>query len=131
MSYITNILKETEDNNFFRKVLFTGKHSQLVVMSLKGGEVIDKEKHEHVEQIIFLLKGNCIAIIGETEIVVNSGDVVVVSPDTWHEIKNIGDEQALIYTVYSPANHIDGRIHETKEDALRDEEDENFGEGTH
>ena len=128
MSYITNIFSDTNENGYFRKVLFTGQKSQLVVMNLAPGEVIDKEKHEHVEQLIFLLKGECLAILGDTEIQMRDGDVVVVSPNTWHEIKNNGDAHALIYTVYTPPNHIDGRVHKTKDDAEKDIEDEEFGE---
>lgn len=128
MSYITNIFSDTNENGCFRKVLFTGQKSQLVVMNLAPGEVIDKEKHEHVEQLIFLLKGNCLVTLGDAEVQMKEGDVVVVSPDTWHEVKNNGDTHALIYTVYTPPNHIDGRIHQTKEDAEKDVEDEEFGE---
>lgn len=128
MSYITNIFSDTNENGYFRKVLFTGQKSQLVVMNLAPGEVIDKEKHEHVEQLIFLLKGNCLVTLGETEIQMRDGDVVVVSPNTWHEVRNNGDTHALIYTVYTPPNHIEGRVHKTKEDAVKDTEDEEFGD---
>jgi mannose-6-phosphate isomerase-like protein (cupin superfamily) len=128
MSYITNIFEETEHNHYFRKVLFTGEKSQLVVMSLKKGEVINKEKHDFVEQIIFLLKGTCLASLDDKEMTMSKGDVIVVSPRTWHEVKNVGEGEALLYTVYSPANHIDGRVHKTKEEALADDEDEEFGE---
>ncbi len=128
MSYITNIFEETKQNDYFRKVLFTGEKSQLVVMSLKVEEIIDKEKHDFVEQIIFLLKGECVVTLSGTEIVMRKGDVVVVSPKTWHEVKNTGAEEALLYTVYSPANHIQGRVHKTKEEAVADTEDEEFGE---
>lgn len=129
MSYITNIINATEENANYRKVLFTGKKSQLVVMNIPVGGEIGKEKHPQVEQSLFILSGQAkVTLDGkETEIVV--GDVVVVTPGVKHNIVNTGTEPLKVYTVYAPANHIDGRIHATKEEADADMEDEKFGEG--
>lgn len=127
MSYITNIFKQTEENSNFRKVLFTGGKSQLVVMDIPVGGEIGEEKHDHVEQTLFFMSGTGKAILNGEESVVNSGDVVVVTPGTEHNFMNTGNEPLKVYTIYAPANHIDGRIHKTKTDADNDEEDEAFG----
>ncbi len=127
MSYKTNILKQTEENTNFRKVIFTGGKSQLVVMDIPVGGEIGEEKHDHVEQTLFFMSGNGKAFLNGEEGAVNSGDVVVVTPGTTHNFVNTGNEPLKVYTIYAPANHIDGRIHKTKNDADNDEEDEMFG----
>ena len=92
-----------------------------------GGE-IGKEKHAHVEQTLFILSGEAKATLDGVETAVGAGDVVVVTPGVKHNIVNTGVEPLLIYTIYAPANHIDGRIHATKEEADADTADEKFGE---
>ena len=126
MSYITNIIKETEVNENFRTVLFTGAKSQLVVMAIPPGGEIGEETHQHVEQTLFFLSGTGIALINGVENSVSAGSVVVVSPGTRHNFLNTGTEPLKVYTVYAPPNHINGRIHKTKIDADTDTEDENF-----
>ena len=126
MSYITNIIKETEVNENFRTVLFTGAKSQLVVMAIPPGGEIGEETHQHVEQTLFFLNGTGIALINGVENSINAGTVVVVSPGTRHNFLNTGTEPLKVYTVYAPPNHIDGRIHKTKTEADADIEDENF-----
>lgn len=128
MSYTGNIIKEAQDNSFFRKVLFTGEKSQLVVMSILPGEDIGVETHEHVEQVLFCESGSGVSVLDGIETPFTQGDVVVVSPGAVHNFKNTGESLLKIYTVYSPANHIDGRIHTTKVEAEIDAEDEAFGE---
>jgi mannose-6-phosphate isomerase-like protein (cupin superfamily) len=128
MAYSVNILEETEDNNFFRKVLFTGDRTQLVVMDIKPGEDIGEETHPHVEQILFNLSGFGQSVLDGIKMPFNPGDVVVVNPGTKHNFVNVGTESLKIYTAYAPANHIEGRIHKTKQDAIADKQDEDFGE---
>ena len=128
MSFITNIIKETENNTTFRTVLFTGDKSQLVVMSIPAGGEIGKEKHPNVEQTLFILSGEAKVTLDGKETAVGSGDAVVVTPGVKHNLINTGDYPLMIYTIYAPANHIDGRVHETKEEAEADFEDEKFGE---
>ncbi len=127
MSYITNILKQTKENTNFRKVLFTGGKSQLVVMDIPVGGEIGEEKHDHVEQTLFFMSGAGKAVLNGEESVVTAGDVVVVTPGTTHNFLNTGSESLKVYTIYAPANHIDGRVHKTKADADSDDEDEAFG----
>lgn len=128
MSYQTNILTATTENTFFRKVLFTGSKSQLVVMDIKPGEEIGQETHDHVEQSLFFMSGTGKAILNGVESAVGAGDVVVVTPGTTHNFVNTGSESLKVYTVYAPPNHVDGTIHKTPADAKADDADEAFGE---
>ncbi len=127
MSYKGNIVSEAKDNNNFRKVIFTGAKSQLVVMEIPPGGEIGEETHEHVEQTLFFLSGEAKAFLNGEEKNIKEGDVVVVTPGTKHNFINTGTESLKVYTVYAPPNHIDGTIHKTKADADLDEADEKFG----
>lgn len=127
MSYTVNILRETEANENFRKVLFTGAKSQLVAMSIPPGGEIGQETHDHVEQTLFIFSGSGKTILNGEEKQISTGDVVVVTPGTQHNFINTGNGSLKIYTIYSPPNHIDGRVHATKADADADTEDEAFG----
>ncbi len=129
MSYHANIMKETNANTNFRKVLFTGAKSQLVIMDIPVGGEIGEETHQHVEQTLFFLSGTGVAILDGVEMPIRPEDVLVVSPGTKHNIKNTGTQSLKVYTVYAPPNHIDGRVHKTKADADADVEDEKVGEG--
>lgn len=128
MSYHTNIIEETNANQNFRRVLFTGKNSQLVVMSIPPGGEIGRETHQFTEQTLFFLSGTGEGEFNGTKFSVNAGDAVVVTPGTEHNFWNTGTDDLKIYTVYAPPNHIDGRVHATKADADADVEDEAVGE---
>lgn len=128
MSYSTNIVKDTEQNTYFRKVLFTGQRSQLVVMDIPLGGEVGEETHNYVEQILFFLSGTGKAILDGKESPVSAGDVFVVTPGTKHNFINTGTESLKIYTVYTPSNHVDGRIQATKAEADKDVQDEAFGQ---
>lgn len=127
MSYHVNITQETVNNPNFRKVLFTGKKSQLVVMTIPAGGEIGEETHDNVEQTLFFLSGTGKAILDGVETPIGEGDVTVVTPGTKHNFVNTGKDEMKVYTIYAPANHIEGRIHVTKADADADTEDEDFG----
>jgi mannose-6-phosphate isomerase-like protein (cupin superfamily) len=115
----TDIQKLTKENSNFRKVIQTGKHSQLVLMSLKVGEEIGLETHKEVDQILFFVQGKTEATLnGETR-VVDEGDVVFVSAGTEHNFKNVGETPVKLFTVYSPPEHPDGTIHASRADALK------------
>lgn len=129
MSFQKNILEATKTNTNFRTVLFTGQKSQLVVMDIKPGEEVGLETHDNVEQTLFFLSGQGKAILNGQESTVDAGDVVVVTPGTEHNFVNSGNESLKIYTIYAPANHIDGRIHKTPAEAAADQADEDFGHG--
>lgn len=128
MSYQTNIVKATENNNYFRRVLYTGAKSQLVVMEIPPGGDIGEEVHQLVEQTLIFLSGSGQAILELKISDIGAGDVVVVSPGVKHNFVNTGKEPLKLYTIYTPANHIEGRMHKTKKEADADLEDEAFGE---
>jgi mannose-6-phosphate isomerase-like protein (cupin superfamily) len=127
----TNILHAASDNDAYRRVVFTGATSQLVVMSIPKGSNIGIETHANVEQLIFIASGRGKAVVNGTESPLVPGDVVVATPGTRHDVVNTGTEPLRIYTVYAPANHIDGRIQQTKADADADKADEAFGRSAH
>jgi len=128
MSYKTNIVKETNDNQDFRRVLFTGAKSQLVVMNILPGGEVGQETHKDVEQILYFQSGTGEAILDGETTPIGPGDVVVVTPGTQHNFRNTGSDPLKIFTTYAPPNHIDGRVQHTKADADADIEDEAFGE---
>lgn len=128
MSYHINIFEETIKNENFRRVLFTGPNSQLVVMSIPPGTEIGEETHKYTEQTLFFLSGDGEAMLDDVKFPVGTGDAVVVTAGTKHNFKNTGTRTLKIYTVYTPPNHIDGRVHVTKADSDADAEDEAVGE---
>ena len=128
MSYIGNIQELVMRNDNFREVVFTGKKSQLVVMSIPVGGEVGEEIHTGVEQTLYIISGVCDVILNGETTQVSGGDVVVVTPNTTHNFINTSSEVVKIITTYSPPNHIDGRVHITKADADADTEDEAFGE---
>jgi len=128
MSYHTNIIKNTEENENFRRVLFTGAHTQLVVMSIPPSGEVGEETHQYTEQTLFFLSGTGEGSLDDEKFPISSGDAVVVVPGTKHNFVNTGSEALKIYTVYAPPNHIDGRVHATKADADADTTDEAIGE---
>ncbi len=116
--FVDNIEKLTLENTNFRKVLSTNDHSQLVVMSLKAGEDIGMEVHNNVDQFFRIDEGQGKVIANGEEFEVSDGFAVIIPAGTEHNIINISETEDLkLYTVYSPANHPDGTIHVTKEEA--------------
>ncbi len=124
--YNQNIEEETINNTDFRRVVYTGPHSQVVLMSLLPGEDIDLEVH-NVDQFFRFEAGEGKAVVDGQEYEVSDGTAIVVPAGLEHNIINTGSEPLKLYTIYSPANHIEGRVHPTKALALSDEEDEAFG----
>ena len=118
--YVTNIDKTTVENKEFRKVLFTGTHSQLVVMSLKPGEEIGRETH-NVDQFFRIEQGKAALSVGGKDYEVGKDSAFIVPAGTEHNVKNIGNKELKLYTLYSPPQHPPGTIHHTKSDALEAE----------
>ncbi len=122
MGYVTNIEKDSLENKNFRRVLYTAKNSQLVVMSLLPKEEIGEEVHQ-LDQFIRVEAGQGKAILNDKEYELANGFAVVVPAGTKHNIINTSEtEEMKLYTVYSPPNHKDGTIHTTKEIAEANEE---------
>lgn len=120
--YVINIEKAAQENSNFRRVLYTAPNSQLVVMSLKPKEDIGEEVH-NLDQFIRIEKGIGKAILNGVEHPIGDGSAVVIPAGTKHNIVNTSEEGEMkIYTIYSPANHRDGVVHATKEEAEKDDE---------
>ncbi len=117
----SDIANQAKENDYFRKVLFTNSHTQVVLMSLKPGEDIGMETHEDNDQILYFVTGNGKAVINGEEHSIDAGDLVDVPAGAEHNFINTGDEAMKLFTVYGPAHHPDGTIHETKADAEADE----------
>lgn len=123
MDLVLNIEKETLENNFFRKVLLTTNHQQLVVMSLNPSEDIGMEAHDNLDQFIKIEQGEGVAILNGVETKFSSGFSVTIPAGTNHNIINTSAQNPLkIYTIYSPPNHQQGTIHKTKQEAIENEE---------
>jgi mannose-6-phosphate isomerase-like protein (cupin superfamily) len=117
--YVGAIEKLALKNTYFRHVLFTAKHSQLVVMCLEPGEEIGDEVHANVDQFFRIERGDARFVFDEKEQrLVHDGDGVVVPAGTYHNVVNASKTAPLkLYTIYSPPNHPDGTVHRTKAEA--------------
>lgn len=119
--FSTNIEENTIYNSNFRKVLYTGKYSQLVLMSLKPGQEIGSEIHKDNDQFFRIEKGQGKCIIDEHEYELEDGSAIVVPSGARHNIINTSSTKELkIYTIYSPPHHQDGIVRKTKKDAEED-----------
>lgn len=120
--FITNIEEQTEENDAYRQVLYTTERSQLVLMSLKPGEEIGAETHKDKDQFIRIEKGSGLAKLGEGEYALDEGSAIVIPAGLEHNITNSGEENLKLYTIYSPPEHQDGIIMQTKAEADASEE---------
>lgn len=119
--YNANIEKDALENNNFRKVLYTGKHSQLVLMSLKPKEEIGMEIHAENDQFFRFEKGQGECVIDGNIYAIADGSVIVVPAGAEHNVVNTSETEDLkLYTIYSPAHHKDGVVRATKEEAEKD-----------
>jgi mannose-6-phosphate isomerase-like protein (cupin superfamily) len=122
--FSVNLENETIKNNNFRKVLYTGKHSQLVLMSLKPKEEIGMEVHTDNDQFFRFEKGDGRVIIDGHEYDVKDGSAIIVPAGAQHNIINVSATDDLkLYTIYSPAHHKDGTIHASKQEAEASDEE--------
>jgi mannose-6-phosphate isomerase-like protein (cupin superfamily) len=120
--FIVNIEKETKENTDYRRVLYTGRYTQLVVMSINPGDEIGNEVHG-LDQFIRIEEGRANVILNNTDEYELKDDYAIVIPaNTWHNIINTGDKQLKLYTLYSPPEHKNGTVHKIK----ADEEEEHF-----
>jgi mannose-6-phosphate isomerase-like protein (cupin superfamily) len=117
--YVGPIEKATEENKYFRHVLFTSKNMQLVVMSLRPKEEIGNEVHKKVDQFFRIEAGRAKFVFNDTEEhLVGAGSAVVVPAGTFHNVINASPTKLLkLYTIYTPPQHPDGTVHKTKAEA--------------
>jgi mannose-6-phosphate isomerase-like protein (cupin superfamily) len=130
MSYHSDIVTLALENGDFRRVLFTGPKSQLVLMSIPPGGEAGEETHLRTEQTLFFVSGSGAGLLDGETFPIEPGTVVVVTPGTRHNFRNTGPEDLKLYTVYAPPNHLKERVQHTKDDADADTADEAFGEAT-
>lgn len=123
--YVENIEELTLKNEDFRRVLYTGKHSQLVLMSVPGGGEIGEEVHT-VDQFLRVEAGLGKAILDGVEHMMQDGSAIVVPAGTKHNVINMSTEALKLYTLYSPPHHKDGVVHKTKADAQADEPNDHW-----
>ena len=122
--FCSNIEKDTLENDNFRKVLYTGKHCQLVLMSLAANEEIGMEVHTDNDQFFRFEEGSGRVVIDENSYDVADGSVIIVPAGAKHNVINMSDSQALkLYTIYAPPHHKDGIVRVTKAEAMADEAD--------
>ncbi|KKT15182.1 MAG: Cupin region [Parcubacteria group bacterium GW2011_GWF2_44_8b] len=119
--YVTNIEKLSLENENFRKVLYTDKNSQLVLMSLLAGEEIGEEVHD-VDQFLRVEQGVGTAILSGISRDIIDGSVIIVPAGTSHNVINTGSNPMKLYTLYMPPHHRDKVIHKTKTEAEADTE---------
>jgi mannose-6-phosphate isomerase-like protein (cupin superfamily) len=112
--FVDDIEKLTEGNSNFRRVLYTAKSVQLVVMALKPGEEIGEEVHKDRDQFFRLEQGNGEISIDGTVTAIKTGIAMLVPAGSRHNIKNTGDNALKLYTLYAPPNHAEGTVHATK-----------------
>ena len=115
--FVENIEQLTLDNTDFRRVLYTGKHLQLVLMALQPGEDIGEEVHAGHDQFFRIESGKGEVLIDGTRHPVQDDDAVIVPAGARHNAPNTGDAPLKLYTLYAPPEHKDGVIHPTKADA--------------
>ena len=115
--YNDNIETLTAANGDFRRVLYTGKHLQLVLMTLQPGEEIGSEVHEDRDQFFRFEEGSGVVDIDGIENAVEDGSGVIVPSGARHNVRNTGNRPLRLYTVYGPPEHLDGIVHATKAEA--------------
>ena len=120
--YVDDIEKLTEENGDFRRVLYTGKEMQLVLMALKPGEEIGSEVHEDRDQFFRVEAGRGEVVIDGNTSQVQADMAMIVPAGARHNVRNTGDEPLKLYTLYAPPEHREGTVHATKAEADADHE---------
>ena len=120
--FSSNIEEDTKSNEDYRKVIYTGEHSQLVLMSLKPGEEIGEEVHKTIDQFFRIESGNGKCIINGNEYSITDGSAIIVPAGSKHNIINIDEKNDLkLYSIYSPPKHKDGLVQPTKDTKIEDD----------
>lgn len=122
--FVDNIEKLTEENQDFRRVLYTGKNLQLVLMTIQPGDEIGEEVHDDRDQFFRVEVGSGVAVIDNHRNEVKNDDAFIVPAGALHNVINTGDKPLQLYTIYGPPEHIEGTVHTTK--AAADASHEHF-----
>ena len=123
LGWSANIEEATVENDTFRTVLFTGKHTQLTVMHLQAGEEIGLEAHDGIDQFIRVEEGSARVTMGRSKDSVDETHdlqddwAVIIPSGVWHNVVNTGAGPLKLYSLYSPPEHPDGTVHQTKAEA--------------
>ena len=117
--FIGDIEQQTQANDDFRRVIYTGPHMQLVLMSLGPGEEIGAEVHQDTDQFFRVEAGTGVVVIDGRESPIESDTAIVVPAGARHNIRNTGNKPLRISTLYAPPEHADGTVHRTRSDAER------------
>lgn len=120
--FVADIEQLTEENSDLRRVLYTGKNIQLVLMAVQPGEDIGEETHEDRDQFFRVEKGKGEVWIDGHRSPIKSDDAIVVPAGARHNIVNTGEKPLRLYTLYAPPEHRDGTVHKTKADAAAADE---------
>ena len=129
IGWVGNVEQATLDNENFRTVLFTGEHTQLTVMNLGPGEDIGREVHDNLDQFLRIEKGRGRVELSESEdqtgetYEVEDDWAIIVPAGIWHNVINTGDDELKLYSLYSPPEHPDGTVHETRAESDAAEHD--------
>lgn len=118
--FVDDIEELTEENDDFRRVLYTGKHLQLVLMALKPGEQIGEEVHEDRDQFFRVEAGQGEVSIDGQRHAIKDDDAIVVPAGARHNVINTGKQSLKLYTLYGPPEHRDGVVHPAKADATEE-----------
>ena len=124
--YVDNIEEATVANEDFRRVLYTGKNLQLVLMTLQPGEEIGEEVHEDIDQFFRIEEGRGTIYIDGAANEVEDDFAAIVPAGARHNVVNTGEEPLKLYTLYGPPEHKEGIVHRNKEQAERDHENDHF-----
>ena len=114
LGYVANLPQSTTSNTDFRHVVFTGKHIQLVLMTLPPGQEIGQESHENVDQFVRVESGSAVLKLGEEEHRLEPGVAVIIPAGVQHNVVNAGTEPLQLYTIYAPPEHPAGTVQRTK-----------------
>lgn len=120
--FVADIEKLTVENTDFRRVLYTGKYLQLVLMTLQPGDEIGAEVHEDRDQFFRIESGSGEVRIDGKATPIKDDDAIIVPAGARHNVVNTGDKPLMLYTLYGPPEHRDGVVHKTKAEADAHEE---------
>ena len=120
-AYIADIEHETEANRDFRRVLYTGAHTQLVLMAVEPGEELGEEVHEDTDQFFRVEAGTGEVVVDGDATPIEEDMAIIIPAGARHNVRNTGRKPLKLYTLYSPPEHPDGTVHRTKADAAKAE----------